>query len=463
MTNPPIDPTLTISNAAADAKVTGDKITDLKNALNSINENIKNGVYYEETQEDIAYASGYYDNNGIYHANGANYFYESECFECYDTEYVILNKYPSGSGFETITFFASPFCRANERISGIVAPTSGLIPVPSNALGFKVGAQINNPERYTEVTKIRKAYNHKRNYIFVSKSMGISDATGTPEKPYTNIYDANESITDNNSKNQYFIMVDGGTYTDLQEKYSGDTSTTGLQGVICKDYVNYYSYNQLKVPGKNALSTITWDGATGLNPSDVTVATTGLKCPFHIPNNVHTAIKGFKIYGKNLRYGMHIETTGTNGFSEWLIENCEIVYYGNPDTVDWTTGWVKPVIGCGTTYGEKGLIKNCVLQNNDEGNENNPWIMQTHDNADNPLLLGMRIGAEYVLENCLFKVKGTSSSTFSMRSGNTTYDIPNNLKIKRCVDTSHRKKVYFTQAQGEAWTVDFESTTGEIA
>jgi len=33
MTNPPIDPTLTVSNAAADAKVTGDKITDLKNAL----------------------------------------------------------------------------------------------------------------------------------------------------------------------------------------------------------------------------------------------------------------------------------------------------------------------------------------------------------------------------------------------------------------------------------------------
>lgn len=33
MTNPPIDPTLTVSNAAADAKVTGDEITDLKNAL----------------------------------------------------------------------------------------------------------------------------------------------------------------------------------------------------------------------------------------------------------------------------------------------------------------------------------------------------------------------------------------------------------------------------------------------
>lgn len=38
MTNPPIDPTLTVSNAAADAKVTGDNITDLKNALSNIAE-----------------------------------------------------------------------------------------------------------------------------------------------------------------------------------------------------------------------------------------------------------------------------------------------------------------------------------------------------------------------------------------------------------------------------------------
>lgn len=38
MTNPPIDPTLTVSNAAADAKVTGDKVTDVKSAINLQND-----------------------------------------------------------------------------------------------------------------------------------------------------------------------------------------------------------------------------------------------------------------------------------------------------------------------------------------------------------------------------------------------------------------------------------------
>jgi hypothetical protein len=47
MTNPPIDPTLTVSNAAADAKVTGDKVTELKTALYDMSEGYtwQNGYY----------------------------------------------------------------------------------------------------------------------------------------------------------------------------------------------------------------------------------------------------------------------------------------------------------------------------------------------------------------------------------------------------------------------------------
>ena len=49
MTNPPIDPTLTVSNAAADAKVTGDKITDLKNAFSILDEGLRTKETYTKT------------------------------------------------------------------------------------------------------------------------------------------------------------------------------------------------------------------------------------------------------------------------------------------------------------------------------------------------------------------------------------------------------------------------------
>lgn len=49
LTDPPIDPTLSISNAAADAKVTGDKLTELKTELNK--------VYYTKTVSGAQYHS----------------------------------------------------------------------------------------------------------------------------------------------------------------------------------------------------------------------------------------------------------------------------------------------------------------------------------------------------------------------------------------------------------------------
>ena len=63
MTNPPIDPTLTISNAAADAKVTGDNITDLKNAIDEIGE-----ALYTETDTVPTVVNGYWS-NGVFTAS----------------------------------------------------------------------------------------------------------------------------------------------------------------------------------------------------------------------------------------------------------------------------------------------------------------------------------------------------------------------------------------------------------
>ena len=72
-------------------------------------------------------------------------------------------------------------------------------------------------------------------------------------------------------------------------------------------------------------------------------------------------------------------------------------------------------------------------------------------------------GAEYLLENCVLTPKGTISSTFAMRSGTTTaYDTPNQLKIKKCTDTSIHKNIHVTQDGGGYWRFTFEATDGVI-
>lgn len=56
-TTPPVDDTLTIQGAAADAKKTGDEITDLKNALNDSDsrEYILDGIYYQRWETGQRY------------------------------------------------------------------------------------------------------------------------------------------------------------------------------------------------------------------------------------------------------------------------------------------------------------------------------------------------------------------------------------------------------------------------
>ncbi len=209
--------------------------------------------------------------------------------------------------------------------------------------------------------KINNSSEIKMNYLYVDSTYD-SSTEGYGTTRFSNIYDANVSIVDNSKDNQYTIFVADGTYTDLQEKYSGSTGSD-LEGVIVKDYV-YYIGNE-KNPSNCIIS---WDGATGLtNPlySDVT-----RKAPFHITNvinkSLHTKISGFKIDGINLRYAIHIETSSVGGDAEWEISDMVIDWKGIPgaptqESLRGTNGY-KPAIGAGHSPNEKGIIKNCNIK-----------------------------------------------------------------------------------------------------
>lgn len=231
----------------------------------------------------------------------------------------------------------------------------------------------------------------KMNFIYVSTQGNDMKGDGTIENPYATIYHANEVITNNSKYNRYTIIVKKGTYTDLQDRYSG-VGSDQYQGVICKDYV-YYESEDIGNPQDTI---ILWDGANGL--SEKIKSNIIGKCAFHIIGNTHTHIRGFKFIGKNLRYCMHMESAGYGAYSDWEVSDCVFDWGGRPDITD--DVHKAPCIGIGMSPIERGLIKRCFITNSESS-----FGLQTHDNISYITDNGQRAvisGSRLVIEDCVF-------------------------------------------------------------
>lgn len=268
------------------------------------------------------------------------------------------------------------------------------------------------------------------NYIYVSTDGSDIDGDGSIENPYATIYHANEMITDNDKYNRYTIIVGQGTYTDLQTKYEG-TYHSSYEGVVCKDYVFYESENILRPD----LCVIEWDGTTGFE-TPVTQDKIFQKCPFHInPNSQHTHIKGFKFVCANLRYALHIEMAGVTGEVEWLIEHCIFNWGGRPLQTGYTAA---PIIGCGTSFMEKGTIRNCQFNFTEVGDtaNKNYMVIQTHDNNLNlNPSTALKIGEDLTIENCSVTslYDGFTHAGFNLRINKNEYDVPPRIRLSNIV------------------------------
>lgn len=254
-------------------------------------------------------------------------------------------------------------------------------------------------KKLDDTIRVLKDKTPNMNYIYVSKDYTLLDR-GFGETKFNTLWEANNSIKYNSKDNPYTIIVKNGTYTDLNDRYSGVVSGADYQGIVTKDYV-YYESENINRPD---LCIIEFDGATGLiNPTDSDIVT---KAPFHIAHvstsksDLHTHIKGFTFKCKNTRYCMHIETQMRGLNVDWLVENCVFDWYGRPDTSD-NTG-IIPCVGMGMSPFETGKFKNCNFNNLEEGN--NIGLM-VHDNifsSSYNYMPYMVIGAKLTLENCKF-------------------------------------------------------------
>lgn len=277
-----------------------------------------------------------------------------------------------------------------------------------------------------KLSKLEKDINFNNAHtIFVSTSGSDETGDGTEENPYATIYKANETITDSSETNKYEIIVKQGTYTDLQEKYSG-VDGNRYQGVVCKPYVTYRSENILNPD----LCVLKWDGADGYT-KPVTDANCVNKCLFHIPTNSKGIyIKGFTFESKNTRYCMHIETTGSTDECDWHFENCVFNWGGRPDTTEDGT-IATACIGTGYSMLEFGEFVNCIIKCTNT-NHANHMVFQSHDNPDN-IFTSIKRGEHLRFENCYFSIAdGSDYAHIDLRTTKTSPIIPSFAEFINC-------------------------------
>ena len=283
--------------------------------------------------------------------------------------------------------------------------------------------------------------------IYVSASFAQNE-DGYGVTKFNTIYAANESITDNSEKNRYTIHVADGTYTDLQERYSGiddsEREATNYCGIVCKDYV-YYEGN-VQNPANCVIS---WDGKTGFS-GDIVYSNVSKKAPFHLSkivrNSLHTHIKGFTFNCKNLRYCLHIETSGAGREIDWLIEQCVFLWGGNPDCTDITGLGSKAALGCGHSPLEHGRFKNCTV------NASNGCAYLCHDNSNGTTRAsGILSGADIRFENC-----NLSNGTIQCMSvkGDGLVDTPYVLSFDDCINIGSVALAISAPATQSAWKVE---------
>lgn len=252
--------------------------------------------------------------------------------------------------------------------------------------------------------------------LYVSKSGSDITGDGSKEKPYASIFHANESIIDSSAEKPYKIIVAKGTYTDLQEKYAGDTTTGSYKGVNVKDHI-YIESEDIEHP---ELTVLEWDGFTGFTSETYTEKIRSDMCLFHFNGRKASrkwasGLKGLTLKGMNTRYLFHIEA---NSDQNILIENCIFDWKGTPKGQYHNI----PVIGCGGSYNQTVTFKNCILKNSES-----TAGVQWHDNAYPYSDLNIYHGASFSFIGCKF-----DELDLQMRSTNPNRDMPFSLIIEKC-------------------------------
>ena len=299
------------------------------------------------------------------------------------------------------------------------SPTDKSLAIPLGNNSVKTDSIENNAVTFDKLSDdVKHSINndYKMNYLYVDLNY-IETDDGFGITKFNSIIEANNSIKDNSKTNRYTILIYPGTYTELQNLYSGTTDTANLQGIQTKDYV-YYEGTQ---PYNPQSTCIEWDGDFGYDEGALTSEMAVKKCIFHLTsglNGMHTHIKNLHLKSKNTRYGLHIETGGYGRNVEWLFSNCIVEFGGRPDI---SGDRNAPCCGMGVSPYEKGEFSNCQFVFTDkEGITPDLVILNCHNNAETTVYTEVRPikeGSRIIFNSCDFNGYSVKFATTYEQNG----------------------------------------------
>lgn len=264
-----------------------------------------------------------------------------------------------------------------------------------------------------------------------------AESEGWGQTVFSSLLDAFNSIP-KNSGNKYRIEVEDGTYTDMQTRYAGDSSST-YQGVLFQgDTNNIEICSASNDPTKCILE---WDGHYGFSDDDTfNDKIQAPKCFFHINGGTGNVIKGFTLRGKNMRYCLHSEA---NWNTSCRIENMILDWANRPDVSDNPKG---TIFGIGGGYYCSLDIIECEFKN--DGYEGSDLAIQWHDNIVPHELPLFPIGARITCTRCLF-----NNLYINPRSTQPNRRVPFVLELNNCGEIAGIRREISGDATHDYWAV----------
>lgn len=360
--NPPIDTSLTVAGAAADAKKTGDEITDLKSAINTLSqivydENIVNNALKQEGRIKyntglVQAGTGYYCTDYVQIFQGVTYLFRGgkSNFAFYDKS----KTYYTNTSSDITTFNGGTIRGFSDNLNCnyFVAPIDGYVRLTTNILNGNIwmcaikaltddtsSVDITKPNEYflpvepKSNTDVRYLMGRSRPVININAADGI-------DSYYQKMLDA---FTVGNCD----VYIGKGNYTYTNALIE-QIRAANKRGVPIGNGCRYYFETGAKL----------YCEYTGSNAADVV----GYFSPLDSQNvGGDYEIYNLDLVAKNVCYALHDEADGADAFCKHVYKDC---YLELDNTALGAEGGnsISKALGGGLGQFEEVIIENCVFK-----------------------------------------------------------------------------------------------------